>query len=221
MKKILMLVLMIGLFLGCGDTIYNTEGLSVDPQVLLEYNVVLHWGDWGPVCGSAVVESTRDQTLIVTAGHCILTGEQMLVETNDGDLYPVELLDYELIDSDLALLGATKPIPIQQAAVVALQEPRPGEDAWTVGFGAREKDALSKGIVSKIFTKGHYGRTMNMYDVTVWYGNSGGGFYDSQGRLIGTVSQFGPQFDGHGPETGWAYGCTVKHIRRLLNGWQD
>lgn len=203
------------LFAGCGDNIYLN--LETDPYLLTEYNVALHRSAGGdPICGATVIQ----EGVVVTASHCVDSPGDYHVQTNSGAMIPVEIIGIDNFEtSDVAILHPLMPFPPQHRALLERREPVLGEDIWVIGCGGGECDALSKGIVSKLGVTGHHGMTMNQFDVTAWYGNSGGGIFDSQGDLVGVVSQFGPQFDrGYSgePETGWMYGCTVEAIRRLL-----
>jgi S1-C subfamily serine protease len=215
MKTLLCAALMF-LVVGC---INNNilVGLETDPSLLADYNVALHMEGYdGPICGATVVD---DHTAI-TASHCVDAAVGYLIEPNNGELYPVTIKAVNAFEtSDLAVLNIIG-LPYQPTADVASSEPRFGDDIWVIGCGGGECDALSKGIVSKLGVKDHYGLTANQFDVTTWYGNSGGGVFDRYGRLVGVVSQFGPQFDrGYTgePETGWMYACPVAAIREILS----
>lgn len=217
MKKLLLALLSL-LLCNCGqDIYYMTDGLMVDVDRLLDYNAILCHEERG-VCGSTVVYSDHDRTCVITAAHCVGWYIQHKIEVNDGTQYNVEMEDAEIVNSDLALFCG-KNIPILDVASVAYTEPEVAESVWIVGYPAREKDALTRGVVSKINTTGHYGRPMDYFDITAWYGSSGSGVMNKYGQLVSVVSQFGAQFDtpdDHGAETGWIYGCRIKEIRRLL-----
>lgn len=222
MKKNAFLFLWAILILGCG----STPELNVDPDLLMEYNVIVHDSFGNPICGGTVIKSTFNKTVVITAAHCVygaiynvLYGGDatMYIMPQDQQLYQVTVGRYEPIFTDVATLETnTDPIPIQRAASIVLQEPEECEFVWTIGLGGGEPDAFSFGIVSKIGIIDHYGRTMNQFDCTAWYGNSGGGVFNADGDLISIVSQMGPQFHDE-PETGWFYGATVEHIREVLN----
>jgi len=201
---------------GCGDVInYYDVPHGVDPSLLTEYNAILHSNLYGPICGSAIVKSNLNGAYAVTASHCVIgTGDSFSLENNNGDIYPATVIAVDATSTDLALLHS-KEFPVQEHARISASEPELGETVWTSGYGAGIPDSLTKGIVSKLDCIGHMGRPMNMFDITSWYGNSGGGIYSDDGKLVGTVSQFGPQFDAYGPETGWIYGCTVEGIRNI------
>lgn len=221
MRKLLILLAVLACIPSCTDInyIYMTDGLMIDPYLLTEYNAIVYTHG-NPVCGSTIVYSGSDTTCIITAAHCVALFGSHAIEINNGEIYSVKLVDAVFMDSDLALLCTYEEMPIQPYARILLSEPRIAEDIWAVGYGARVKDVITRGIVSKIGTTGHAGRPMNLMDITGWYGNSGGGIFNKHGQLAGVVSQFGPQFDTpreHGPETGWLYGCRVKEIRKLYD----
>jgi S1-C subfamily serine protease len=202
------------LCIGCINVYPDPE---MDPIVLADYNVILHKSaDGGPICGATIINPNT----IITAAHCVINPYDYYIEPSDRKLYPVDIIaiDY-FTTTDLAVLETRVNIS-QPTATVSSNEPRYGEDIWVIGCGGGECDALSKGIVSKLNVTGHHNTIMNQFDVTAWYGNSGGGVFDDTGRLVGVVSQFGPQFDrswySSEPETGWMYGCTVKAINNIL-----
>lgn len=194
--------------------------LETDPEILQEYNLILYKSATSsPICGATLTDKG-----IVTASHCVDKAYDYFVGPSDNLRYPVKIVAIDAFETtDLAVLEPTKSLPWQPEARVAWSEPDFGEDIWVIGCGAGECDALSKGIVSKLSVEGHYGMEMNQFDVTAWYGNSGGGIFNNQGILVGVVSQFGPQFGENqepepdaGAETGWMYGCTVEAINRVL-----
>lgn len=216
-KKLLLTILALSI-VNCTDIHNMYDGLMIDPNLLLEYNTILQHNAQG-VCGSTVISSEKKTTCVITAAHCI-SMEKQSIEINNGNTYDVILIDMNSSTSDLALLCTNEEMPIQNFSSVSSGEPEITEDIWVVGYGAREKDVVTRGIVSKINTEGHYERPMNLLDCTIWYGNSGGGIFNKYGELVGVVSQFGPQFDTpsyHGPETGWIYGCRIREIKALLN----
>lgn len=218
MKKLLLMVLAL-LLCNCGtDIYYMTDGLTTDVDNLLDYNIIFQHDGKG-VCGGTIISSDQNTTCVITAAHCISLRTPMSIEVNDGSSYNVELIDANIVSSDLALLCTEVDMPVQIFSHVPYTEPEVAEDVWTLGYPARMKDAVSRGIVSKLNTTGHYGRPMNYFDVTVWYGSSGSGIFNKYGELVGVVSQFGNQFDvpePHGAETGWVFGCRIREIRRLL-----
>jgi len=213
MKKLLALLCLM-FAVGCTDIdYYQMNGLKVSPSLLASYNVVVQ-RDWHGVCGSAVIKSDETETLILTAAHCVdFDWGTYSIVTNDGQEHDAEIIKREYIATDLALLRTYQPIPVQPATTPAFAEPAATTEAWTVGFGGGEPDAFSYGIVSKVYVIDHYDKLANQFDMTIWYGNSGGGVYNADGRLIGIVSQFGPQ---GGAMQGWMYACPVSAIRRFL-----
>ncbi len=209
MKKLLALSCLM-FAVGCGD-MYVYIGLDVDPAILADYNVILHIkSDGDPVCGATLVNSNT----AITAAHCIAASyRDYFIEPSDGVIYPVEIIAVNAFEtSDLAVLRIEE-LLYQPVATVSTGEPRFGEDIWVIGCGGGECDALSKGIVSKLGVIDHYDMVANQFDVTAWYGNSGGGIFDATGELVGVVSQFGPQGGG---KVGWMYGCTVGAINKIL-----
>lgn len=220
MKKLALLLL---LCIGCGDTYYIDnyiyEDLEVDPYQLVEYNVILHEGEEA-ICGAVVIASKSSSCLILTAAHCTswVGVKPYSVQPTDGNLYSVRVERREIETSDLALLECVDNLPIQIAAPVKESEPSLGETCFTTGFGAGVPDALSQGVVSKIYVRDHYDKIANQFDITAYYGNSGGGIFDAYGRVVGIMSQFGPAGAG---KIAWMYGCTAKAINEIIDKYYN
>lgn len=133
-------------------------------------------------------------THILTAAHCF--DEHTFVGiwakgTNDAKGYPVSLIKYDPT-VDLALLEARKPHVYTKLGV----EPQVGDDVLCVGSPLGLEFLVSQGIVSRLRqkSKGFRG-TYIVSTAMINSGSSGGGMFDTKGRLVGvntmTVGFFG------------------------------
>ncbi|RLF68232.1 MAG: hypothetical protein DRN26_00210 [Thermoplasmata archaeon] len=213
MKYLLALLIMLS---ACTNVTVYSGNEKPNFYLLAEYNLPLYMENYSsPICGTTLTSRG-----IVTASHCVNGPPvQLYVQDSTGSLYPVEVIAIDSFETtDIAVLSIPRDLNLNLRAEIAKVEPEVGQDVWITGCGAGECDAFSYGIVSKIYVRDHYGMIANQFDATIWYGNSGGGIFDSDNKLVGVVSQFGPQFNRQGggePETGWLYGCPVKAIRQV------
>jgi hypothetical protein len=215
MKKLIIFLLMFG----CGNDyrIYLDDALTID--TLLEYNIILCRFEGRCLCGGTVIESSDDGSVILTAAHCVDENADYDIKINDGTKYKAEVIGFTYDLADLALLFS-ETLPKQRAATLCEHEPDLGSDVWLLGFGAAVEDVVSLGSVSKLGTQDHSNRKTNMFDITGWYGNSGGGVFSWYGHVCSAISQFGPQFyypSYHGAETGWMYGSTSEELRNFVS----
>jgi S1-C subfamily serine protease len=218
MKKLFVLLFSCVLLQGCErDIYYLYDGQDAPHSVndMIEYNVIFYDEIFGPLCGATVLESTEETTIIVTVTSCLKYGGPYYIQPTDENLYGVELI-YSNENSNLSLLRATSPIPIQISASVRSDNLVIGEVVWTLGYPAGVPDALSKGVLSKRNTLDNEEREMDQFDITGWFGSEGGGVFDSNGLLVSIISDFGPQAGSYG-ETGWMLGVPTNKIRSFVN----
>lgn len=197
------------------DTIDDFEG---NRDILTKYNVVVFNGERA-CCGGTVVKSTPEETLILTASHCIWNKDKTpmeygYIQFDNDDKYRVEVEAYNR-NQDLALLRVTDGIEEKDVAPIAEDSPMVGDKIWVVGYGAGVEDIMSQGIVSKSNTKSIHAPETHciLIDASVYYGNSGGGVYNDDNELIGVVIQIGPQ---HPTQGLWAYAVHPEEIKEFL-----
>ena len=152
---------------------------------------------------------------ILTARHCVNVAAEIEQVGDPENLVIHYVMDFEApaprheplgvhigsvvkvdADNDLALLKATggeggKAIPAHEVAMLATQLPGVGEDIWIVGHPKGMFFSTYKGSVAGYRTDtgnrigfGHWIQVQ----APVFYGNSGGGAFDSDGNLIGIAS---------------------------------
>lgn len=152
----------------------------------------------GPGCGSGVFVC---DDLILTARHVTQTPHELRVRTPDGEEYPViEVI--QSADADLALMRVLTPARERR---VWFGKARVGVTVYHVGSPHGLWPTVSRGIVSALRPEGGYVQT----DAMIAPGSSGGGLFDSYGRLIGVVTAR--------YEVGFSIAVDVERIRGFLN----
>jgi S1-C subfamily serine protease len=206
------------------ENITNSDIILIsleDKSVLIEYNVTVSDGE-RPVCGGTVVKSTENETLVLTAAHCIFDRDKKpmeygYVDFNDDDKYRVEVIDFNR-KQDLALLKVTDSINIKEEALLAPTAPVASDKIWVLGFGAGVDDIMSDGIISKadVQSKWTPKTHCSIIDASAYYGNSGGGVFNEYDELVGVLIQNGPQHPGNGM---WNYAVHLDEIKKFLERW--
>jgi S1-C subfamily serine protease len=141
---------------------------------------------------------------ILTAGHCVAHEEN--ADPVDAKVYYViqkevkEVLDDPAAlhlskvvafdeEHDLALIKAAEGgIPGHSVADLASEMPSLGEHIWVVGHPRGMYWSYVEGTVSAYRNESTVGKVVQV-NATVWFGNSGGGVFDSSGNLLGVCSR--------------------------------
>lgn len=156
-----------------------------------------------PFCSGVWISETE----ILTAGHCV-------VHDDDGDgfdptgrkvYYVIQKEVKEVVDDpaalhlakvkafdadhDLALIKAVEAgIPPHEYAELAGTMPAVGEHIYVVGHPRGMYWTFVEGTVAAYREESVIGKVVQV-NATVWYGNSGGGVFDSDGKLLGICSR--------------------------------
>ena len=140
---------------------------------------------------------------ILTAAHCVKDDEKpWLVPVGEEVLYVVksevdsnEVFSYHhgkvssFDDSnDLVLVRVVGLIPRHVVVKLANELPAVGERVYGVGHPAKLNWSFISGEVSAYRKKEDLGRIIQT-NMSIWYGNSGGGLFDRDGKLIGICAQ--------------------------------
>jgi len=127
---------------------------------------------------------------IVTNAHVVGDETSVTVVLGDGQQVRGQVVKVDQV-ADLALVTTEGWIPELEIERASLQ--RVGDAAYVVGFPLPDKSALagaaslSRGIISG-FRNGSPGVAWIQTDAAVNHGNSGGGLFNAQGKLIGIPS---------------------------------
>ena len=175
-------------------------------------------------CAGVVIHSSDKGTYILTAYHCIDDKKGKpepygFVEfdgVGNRERYRTEPVTYDRVQ-DLALLKITDKNPGKIYPRISPKDPVDGQEIWVIGYGARQRDILSKGIVSiaDTYSIHTYSHCM-LVDASIYYSNSGGGVFNARGELLGIVVQIGPSFPHHGL---WGYAVHSQELRRFVGNY--
>jgi len=163
------------------DSIFTLYGLDFDTRSI-------------KARGSAVAIS---KNVLATNCHVALVGNYLVVKVNDKPR--VARLFFKDENEDLCLVEIPNanfnPVKIRNSDTVKI-----GEVVYAIGNPRGTEKTLSKGIISNIHKvkNGVWLQT----DATVYYGSSGGGLFDENGKLIGIMTKMGGNF-GFAIPTEW------------------
>lgn len=160
-----------------------------------------------PYCAAVWVSSTS----LLTAAHCL--AHDSIGDTVEYSLDSPHPLGRRAVfyaideEHDLALLRATYPPPHEVAELG--QEPAQGSDVVTMGHSLGMPFSFSSGVIGAVrnYEGVHYVQTTTPTSP----GNSGGGLFDAQCRLVGVAHGILPMGQNMN-----LY-ISVFHVRTLLN----
>jgi len=139
------------------------------------------------------------KNILATNCHIALSGNYLIVKLHDQKKFRVARLFYKNEKQDLCLLempGSNfTSVKIRPSADVKI-----GEEVYAIGNPKGTEKSLSKGIISNKHTV--KGGVWLQTDAAVHFGSSGGGLFDSDGRLIGIMTKMGGNF-GFAIPTEW------------------
>ena len=171
-------------------------------------------GDFFPYCSGVWV----GQSEIVTALHCVVDED---MNVTGKVIYRVSELDkvggeaalrYFDFENDLVLLTATGDTTPSHGIATLASEAWQGQNVMIVGHTGGLWWTYTEGVVSSIRTAtGILGNQRILIQVSgpIWYGNSGGGVWDEEGRLLGVSSMI----SGNIPNVGFF--IHFKHINDI------
>lgn len=152
------------------ESIRNTAKLVVNHSVSI---VSLHGGKWG-TCSGVIIKNTEEESIILTAKHCIGTVEELYVEYILADSVGISLYD------DLAYIKLNEMIPDKTPAYISEFTPKRGDLVIAVGYPSMNLH-VAVGEISI--------RTLDWQfaKIHIIPGCSGGGAYNEYGELIGII----------------------------------
>lgn len=163
-------------------------------------------GDFVPYCGGVWVSNN----LILTAFHCLEEGKVEYMTYDSDSPSGAIVKDFD-IENDLAvLLANSENIPAHSVAEVSVDAWR-GQHVHVMGHTTGMGWTYLEGVVSSVREKRDKTRKLLQVSSPIWFGNSGGGAWDDDGRLIGISSLI----SGKAPNVGFFIHGT--HIRDLLD----
>ena len=190
------------------------------PQRLVEYNVVVYNLNRAN-CGGTVVSASSSGIFVLTAAHCVINRQDQtimpygFISFNGDDKYRVTAIAVSR-KNDLALLMTTDTTPLKLVAPLASSPPKVGDFVWIIGYGARVEDIVSHGTVAKENVASYHNTETRwlLVNGSIYYGNSGGGVFNSKGELVGVIVENGPQHPVWGL---WASAVHLDTVRQFLD----
>lgn len=156
---------------------------------------------------------------IVTGLHVVEGSETLRVSDTAGSVFEARVVATQEA-SDLALLKVDLPDahPLRPVEISVSDELRVGQLAFVIGNPYALGRSLTAGVVSAVNRVVHIDeqtvfRNMIQTDAAVNPGSSGGGLFDSSGRLIGIVSVL---YSTQGGSMGIAFAVPASDVRALL-----
>lgn len=177
MKKILLLIILISSLI-CSIAI--ADEVPEVLKVVMRYSTVqiMSYGREGGtgICSGVVIENESSYSAVLTAKHCISVDEEVYVEDTKSLYISTSTTE------DLAVIISPH-IPNKQVAEFAKYSSRIGDTVYHLGYPFLE-EYTSMGKIKRINSDYQYG------DFSVIHGCSGGGVFNSDGQLVGTVWGF-------------------------------
>lgn len=217
MKKVLLLCLMFLIF-GCTGRVNYPE---VVPGIQNIYgasvSILSTQGD-ERVIGSGTILSKK-VGWVLTAAHVVKSHKEEN-KTVDVLIDKKKIINMYIVkfdeDHDLALLE-TKSISHHSAVELESKLGKVGQKVWVIGSPLGEKKTVTVGVISNRIRDGKrfYYRT----NAELFFGNSGGGMFSEDGKLLGVVSSL--QSIRLNPfciviEPGGFYAISLEDIRNFL-----
>jgi S1-C subfamily serine protease len=176
--------------LSCATT--RLEG-SVNPGIQNIYSSsVTITNSAGKTYGSGTIIHNRagQQLFVLTAAHVVEAiqkrGEKLGISTA-FDKKKRTMAVYK-IDSkrDLAVLYSVKKEERTGPSVrISMYSPNIGDKVWVIGAPLGEERTVTFGVISNFQT--YKGKVLYRTTAATYYGNSGGGMFDSRGNLVGVA----------------------------------
>jgi S1-C subfamily serine protease len=146
-------------------------------------------------CSGTIIKNDAGKPMaVLTAYHCIDGQDKgIFIKTiYDAKIRPMHVAKVKS-DLDLAIIiGDAAEKTNGPVARFARNEPKVGDEIWTIGNPSGESHCVTKGIIAKkqknIDEEGEKVRRYYRVTSDIYFGNSGGGAFDGHGRLIGVVS---------------------------------
>ena len=136
--------------------------------------------------GSAVVIAPR---LLVTACHVVVGATAVEVARDAGkSVVPIQTVSRDPDRTrDLCLLNASSDVSGAPVAIAPIGEVKVGEPAYAIGAPLGLELTLTDGLVSALRHNNNEPMPDIQTSAAIAPGSSGGGLFDSQGRLIGVT----------------------------------
>ena len=159
--------------------------------------------------GSGVI--VEPQGLIITNNHVVEGENRVEVKTASGESIFADVLRTDQFQ-DLAVLRPVSDAgPGIQLVDDAVGPPRIGSSVFAIGSPFGFQNTVTAGVVSAFRTD--QGRPLIQFDAPVNPGNSGGGLFNLEGRLVGVPTSIQSPIPGN---VGLGFAVPASRVREML-----
>lgn len=154
---------------------------------------------------------------VLTAAHVIGLATTITVTGPSGGSTNAHPIAQDR-DADIAVVKLDEDLPGMLPARLAPSLPQPGDELWTLGHPIALDYSLSRGIVSavrpmsEVGARGWKGHVLQT-DAAINPGVSGGGLFDTEGRLVGIAVSIASRSGGF---EGIGFGIALDAVKDVL-----
>ena len=159
--------------------------------------------------GSGVI--VQPQGLIITNAHVVGSAKRVEVTNSSGASMSAEVLVSDEFQDLAVLRPAGTPGPGVAIVEDSVGPPNIGSSVFAIGSPFGLQNTVTAGVVSAF--RGEQGRPLIQFDAPVNPGNSGGGLFDLEGRLIGIPTAIRSPISGN---VGIAFAVPASRVRAIL-----
>lgn len=159
--------------------------------------------------GSGVI--VQPQGLIITNAHVVGSATRVEVINSSGTSMSAEVLTSDEFQDLAVLRPAGNPGPGVEIVDDSVGPPSIGSSVFAIGSPFGLQNTVTAGVVSAF--RGEQGRPLIQFDAPVNPGNSGGGLFDLEGRLIGIPTAIRSPIQGN---VGIAFAVPASRVRAIL-----
>jgi S1-C subfamily serine protease len=159
--------------------------------------------------GSGVI--VQPQGLIITNAHVVGSATRVEVINSSGASMSAEVLTSDEFQDLAVLRPAGNPGPGVEIVDDSVGPPNIGSSVFAIGSPFGLQNTVTAGVVSAF--RGEQGRPLIQFDAPVNPGNSGGGLFDLEGRLVGIPTAIRSPIQGN---VGIAFAVPASRVRAIL-----
>jgi putative serine protease PepD len=159
--------------------------------------------------GSGVI--VQPTGLIITNAHVVGSATTVEVINSSGTSMSAEVLTSDEFQDLAVLRPAGNPGPGVEIVDDSVGPPNIGSSVFAIGSPFGLQNTVTAGVVSAF--RGEQGRPLIQFDAPVNPGNSGGGLFDLEGRLIGIPTAIRSPISGN---VGIAFAVPSSRVRAIL-----
>ena len=159
--------------------------------------------------GSGVI--VQPQGLIITNAHVVGSSRRVEVIDSSGASMSADVVVSDEFQDLAVLRPAGDPGPGVEIVEDSVGPPNIGSSVFAIGSPFGLQNTVTAGVVSAF--RGEQGRPLIQFDAPVNPGNSGGGLFDLEGRLVGIPTAIRSPIRGN---VGIAFAVPASRVRAIL-----